>query len=239
MSKFRFLSFDGSAYRFNFHHITKGAFPARDKGERTAMKHLLTGMVLALAAGFGAAAPALAQGYNVRPGDLLKVEVAQDPSMNRTVLVAPDGRISMPLAGSIQASGRPVEAIAGTLASGLGPHFATAPDVYVSLERLNDRTAGRGGAGGATRAPGPVVHVLGAATKPGKYALDRQTTMLQLFAEMGGFDKFAATKRVQLRRGDKTYQVNYDQVEAGASSAGNMVLQPGDVIIIPQRRLFE
>lgn len=238
MSKFRFLRFQTSAYRVNFDQTIKGAFPAREKGERTAMKHVLTGMVLALAAGLGSMAPALAQGYNVRPGDVLKVEVAQDPSMNRTVLVAPDGRISLPLAGSVQASGRPVEAIAGTLASGLGPHFATAPDVYVSLERLSDRTAGRGGAG-AGKALGPVVHVLGAASKPGKYSLDRQTTVLQLFAEMGGFDKFAATKRVQLRRGDKTYQVNYDQVEAGASSVGNMVLQPGDVIIIPQRRLFE
>jgi polysaccharide export outer membrane protein len=202
----------------------------------TAMKRFRIGMAAMILSGLGLVAPALAQGYNVRPGDVLKIEVVQDPSMNRAVLVAPDGRISMPLAGSVQAAGRSVEAIAGALATGLGPQFAAAPDVFVSLERLADRITGGPGAG---KALGQTIHVMGAATKPGKYEVARNTTVLQLFAEMGGFDKFAAKKRVQLRRGDKIYLVNYAEVEAGTSTMGNMVLQPGDVIVIPQRRLFE
>lgn len=201
------------------------------------MKRFRIGMAAMILSGLGLAAPAQAQGYNVRPGDVLKIEVVQDPSMNRAVLVAPDGRISMPLAGSVQAAGRSVETIASALASGLGPQFAAAPDVFVSLERLADRSAG--GGAGTGKALGQTIHVMGAATKPGKYEVARNTTVLQLFAEMGGFDKFAAKKRVQLRRGDKIYLVNYAEVEAGTSTMGNMVLQPGDVIVIPQRRLFE
>lgn len=201
------------------------------------MKRFRIGMAAMILSGLGLVAPAQAQGYNVRPGDVLKIEVVQDPSMNRAVLVAPDGRISMPLAGSVQAAGRSVEAIAGALASGLGPQFAAAPDVFVSLERLADRSAA--GGAGVGKALGQTIHVMGAAAKPGKYEVARNTTVLQLFAEMGGFDKFAAKKRVQLRRGDKIYLVNYAEVEAGTSTMGNMVLQPGDVIVIPQRRLFE
>lgn len=202
------------------------------------MKRFSIAMTALILSGLGLSAPALAQGYNVRPGDVLKIEVAQDPSMNRTVLVAPDGRITVPLAGSVVAQGRSVEAVAGSLATALGPQFASAPDVYVALERLSDRTPGMG-AGNGAKALGPSVHVVGAAAKPGRHALARNTSVLQFFGEMGGFDKFAATKRVQLRRGDKTYVLNYEDILSGASNAGNTILQAGDVIVIPQRRLFE
>jgi polysaccharide export outer membrane protein len=68
--------------------------------------------------------------------------------------------------------------------------------------------------------------------------------VLQLFAEMGGFSKFAATKRIQLRRtlqdgSEKTYIFNYDAIEQGTSKAGSTVVHKGDVILVPQRRLFE
>ena len=65
------------------------------------------------------------------------------------------------------------------------------------------------------------------------------TTVLQAFAEMGGFSKFAATKRIQLRRGATTYKLNYDMIEAGTSTDGGTTLKDGDVIVVPQRKLFE
>ena len=89
------------------------------------------------------------------------------------------------------------------------------------------------------------IYVLGEANKLGKLALAPRTTLLQAFAEMGGFTKFAATKRIQLRRTDpKTgapviYNVNYDAIEAGQGSQGSITLRDGDVIVVPQRRLFE
>ena len=62
---------------------------------------------------------------------------------------------------------------------------------------------------------------------------------------MGGFSKFAATKRIQLRRIDpktrteKVYMFNYDAIERGENNGGNTRLMDGDVILVPQRKLFE
>ena len=80
---------------------------------------------------------------------------------------------------------------------------------------------------------------MGEAAKPGKLEVAPGTTVLQLFAEMGGFSKFAAVKRIQLRRGDQTFALNYEAIEAGTSDAGATTLQAGDVLIVPQRKLFE
>ena len=70
------------------------------------------------------------------------------------------------------------------------------------------------------------------------------TNVLQLLAEIGGFSDFAATKRIQLRRKDKSgaervYNVNYEAILEGQSSVGMTTLTSGDVIIVPQRKLFE
>jgi polysaccharide export outer membrane protein len=56
---------------------------------------------------------------------------------------------------------------------------------------------------------------------------------------MGGFSPFAATKRVQLRRAGEITTISYNAIENGASNAGAIVLQDGDVIMVPQRKLFE
>jgi polysaccharide export outer membrane protein len=193
------------------------------------------------------AVPALAQdgGYLIRPGDTLRIEVLEDPGLNRSVLVSPDGRISMPLVGGVRASGKTVEAVQAELATRFTPNFATAPNVYVSIERVVERAAG-GGGGGGVRAPATMdIYVIGEGAKSGKIAAAPGTTVLQFFAEMGGFSKFAATKRIQLRRTDpKTgtetvYAINYDAIERGTSKMGATVLMKGDVIVIPQRKLFE
>lgn len=193
---------------------------------------LVTGLLLGLVA---AAAPALAQGYQVRPGDILKIEVLEDPSLNRSVLVAPDGRISMPMVGNLKVAGQSVDSVAAGLASKMAGNFAAAPNVSVALERLAERTGG-----GVAAAPATIdVYVMGQAAKAGRMQLAPGTTVLQAFAEMGGFSKFAATKRIQLRRGATTYKLNYDMIEAGTSTDGSTVLKDGDVIVVPQRKLFE
>lgn len=181
------------------------------------------------------------EGYLLRPGDTLRVEVLEDASLNRTVLVAPDGRISLPLAGVLTAAGRPIEAVQADLAARLAGNFATTPNVFVSLEALN-----QGALGGGPAVPRTLtVFVMGEANKPGKVLVEPGTTALQFFAEMGGFTRFAATKRIQLRRtdaktGEETiYQLNYNEIERGTSKAGSTTLADGDVIVVPQRKLFE
>ena len=59
------------------------------------------------------AAPVAAQdgGYLIRAGDTLKIEVLEDPGLNRSVLVSPDGRINLPLMGTVRVSGKTIEAV--------------------------------------------------------------------------------------------------------------------------------
>jgi len=180
--------------------------------------------------------------YRVQAGDTLRIEVIEDPSLNRSVLVAPDGRINMPLAGFIVAEGRPVGAIQTDLAARLEENFAVAPNVFVAVERVFEPRIEPPGQPAAPRTID--VYVLGEVGAPGLKEVAPGTTVLQFFAQMGGFTRFAATKRVQLRRtdagGNETiYPLNYDAMEAGTSPNGAAVLADGDVIMVPQRRLFE
>lgn len=180
--------------------------------------------------------------YKIRNGDILRVEVIEDPSLNRTVLVSPDGRISMPLTGAIPARGKTIEEIQSQLATGLTASFAARPNVFVSVERLAERRPV------TPRAPEPdpviEIFVMGEVSKPGKVTLTPGATVLQAFAQMGGFTRFAASSRVQLRRpaadgSEAVYTLDYKAIEQGRSNAGSTVLSAGDVIVVPQRRLFE
>jgi polysaccharide export outer membrane protein len=177
------------------------------------------------------------EGYLIQPGDVLRVEILEDPGLNRSALVSPDGRISFPLAGGVAAAGRTLEQLQTDLATKIGANFATTPNVFISLERVSEPASA---AGGVAAAPRTIeIFVMGEAAKPGKLDVKHGTTLLQAFAQMGGFSPFAATKRVQLRRGGNITTLSYDAIERGTSTAGATVLQDGDVIVVPQRKLFE
>ena len=176
-------------------------------------------------------------GYQIRPGDVLRIEVLEDPGLNRSALVSPDGRISFPLAGGVIAAGRTLEEVQTDLATRISANFAVTPNVFISLEQVAERPAatGKGSGTAATIA----IFVMGEAKSPGKLEVKRGTTLLQAFAQMGGFSPFAATKRVQLHRAGNIRTLSYDAIEHGTSNVGATVLQDGDVIVVPQRKLFE
>ncbi len=192
----------------------------------------------------GAAGAATAQSsYNIRPGDVLKVEVLEDQGLNRSVLVLPDGSFSFPMAGTVRASGRSVGQVGSALAAALGPNFAAQPNVYVSVDRLNEPKQGTDKA--ALIGPANGIYIIGEAAKPGKIELARGTTIIQALAEAGGFGKFAATRRIELHRADaqgkeQVYLFDFRNSAGGDKRISGMtVLQPGDVIVVPQRSLFE
>lgn len=178
--------------------------------------------------------------YRVKPGDVVRVEVLEDTSLNRDALVLPDGRISLPQAGTVTAAGRNLDEIQADIATRLAPNFAAPPTVFVTLNQLAAPAATASAAAAATID----VFIMGEAAKPGKYQVAPGSTLLQVIAETGGFSKFAATKRVQLHRIDRAgaeqvYNFNYDAIERGVAKGGATVLSDGDVIVVPQRRLFE
>ncbi len=200
------------------------------------MIKFLAGFALAI----GLALPALAQAtYQISPGDALQVEVLEDPSLNRTVLVLPDGTISFPLAGTVRVAGRSVAAAAQALASRMAGNFAVEPTVYVSLAALAQREAQIAEENLIS------VYAVGEVNAPGRKQVEPGTTLLQLIAEANGLSRFAAEKRLRLRRtdpktGEETvFGFNYRSMGGPDSVSGSMVLMPGDVLVVPERRLFE
>lgn len=198
------------------------------------LRPLLALLVLALTAPLAMAQSA----YRVSPGDVLQMEVLEDPSMNRALLVLPDGTVSVPQAGTIRASGLSVADVQAAVTAALTPSFAKAPTVYMAIGQLAPRVTG------GTAAPRTIsVYALGEVGKPGLLEVAPRTTVLQFLAQAGGFTNFAATKRIQIRRTDtsgaeRVFQFNYAALLNGARGPV-IYLQEGDVIIVPQRQLFE
>jgi len=192
-------------------------------------KTLLAVLAVLLAAPMAVAQSA---GYRIQPGDQLAITVLEDDTLNRQLLVLPDGRISVPLAGSIQASGRSVDAVESAIADRLASNFAVRPSVFVSVVEISEE--------GETFP----IYVLGQVGSPGLVEIEPGTTLLQAVALAGGLDRFAATRRIQLRRTDPTGQerlflFNFKAVERGDAIQSMITLREGDVLIVPERRLFE
>ena len=181
---------------------------------------------------------ALAQaGYQIQPGDTLQIEVIEDPSLNRTVLVLPDGSISFPFAGTVRAGGRSANQVGDAIKSGISTNFATDPTVFVTVQAL--RPIFPGTASGDTIR----IFMMGEITSPGEKLLEPGTSLIQALATGGAFSPFAATKRIILRRTDANgrqtvSKINYKAISQGAV-AQDIRLRDGDVIIVPERRLFE
>lgn len=179
------------------------------------------------------AALAQSASYRIQPGDQLQITVLEDETLNRQLLVTPDGQISVPLAGTVRVAGQTVDAVENTIADRLTSNFAVRPNVFVALTAV-DESAGLF-----------EVFVLGQVNNPGILEVEAGTTLLQALALAGGPSNFAAAKRIQLRRTDastgqeRLYLFNYRAVERGGSIQSMIALREGDVIVVPERRLFE
>ena len=136
------------------------------------------------------------------------------------------------------ASGRTLPDIEAALRAQLGANFAAPPNVFVGAVETRPRAA----TGGGRASVG--VFLLGEVNSPGEKAVPHGTTMLQFLAQSGGFTRFAATKRIQLRRRapngtEQLITFNYRALLNGAALQNDVVLADRDVILVPERRLFE
>ena len=180
--------------------------------------------------------------YRVRPGDTLTIEVLEDSSLNRNVLVTPGGGFSFPFAGSLPAAGFTTDQIAARLSGSIASNFAVPPNVFVSVRDVASATET-----GAVEIEEETISVFffGEVGDPGQQELEPGITFLQGLSRSGGLTNFAAERRIQLRRTDPvTLQetvttINYRALQRGARLTTNVVLIDGDVILVPERGLFE
>lgn len=202
------------------------------------MKRLLAFTLVAMMA-FTGMVQAQGEPYLLRPGDTIEVSILEDPSLNRTVLIRPDGRVALPLAGTVVAGGRSPEEVRDSVRNALAREFVQPPSVTVSVvgvaldDPLLDEDA----------EPGRI-YILGQVGSPGVFDVILPIDALRALALAGGPGTFAATNRIQIRRrtadgAESVMLFDYEAVERGLVPSDDIRLQTEDVIVVPERRLFE
>ena len=183
---------------------------------------------------FGIMSPsALAQAIKV--GDNLSITVVQDSKLDRTVVVDPSGQIAFPLAGHFRVSGLTPQAVESILKEKLKNNYKDESlDVTVSLLAVKEVP---------DEDLKPKIFVTGEILRPGSYVVRQKTTLMQAIALAGGLGPFAAKRRIMVRRrtptGEDIFMFDYRAYEAGQDLEGNIALHAGDVIMVPERGLFE
>jgi polysaccharide biosynthesis/export protein len=198
-------------------------------GWREANMRILLSLVLWL----GCWSVALAQSAQLHPGDVISISVYQDPKLDRQVLIGPTGMIAFPLVGQIKAAGLTPSALENILKERLKGKFSEEPDITVSLtaEKTLEEDLK------------PSFYITGEVLRPGYFVIRTKLDVLQAIAMAGGFSPFAAKRRIQVRRQingiESTYVFDYNDFFAGTNVDDNIRLRAGDVIIVPERGLFE
>ena len=189
-------------------------------------------LVLLIFCGF--ATSASAQLEPLRPGDRIQISVWQDPKLDRTVIVGPDGMISFPLAGHIKASGKTPQALEDVLRGRLQKNYSGQLDVTVSLADVNKDEEAESK---------PRGYITGEVLRPGPYVVKPTINVMQAIALAGGLGPFAAKQRIQLHRKingvDSIFIFNFNAYVAATDTADNINLKSGDIIIVPERGLLE
>jgi polysaccharide biosynthesis/export protein len=212
--------------------VLAGAF-GRSFGIGTDWREASMRILLSLVLWLGCWSAAIAQSGLLQPGDSITISVYQDPKLDRQVLIGPTGMISFPLVGQIKAAGLTPSALESVLKARLKGKFAEAPDITVSLASVKTLEEDLK----------PRVYITGEVLRPGFFVMRTKLDALQAIAMAGGFSPFAAKQRIQVRRKidgvESTFVFNYNDFFSGTNVDDNVRLRAGDVIIVPERGLFE
>jgi polysaccharide export outer membrane protein len=158
--------------------------------------------------------------YRLRAGDTLVVSVWKETELQAEVLIRPDGGISFPLAGDLQAAGHTVAEVSATVQAKVRGFI---PDAVVTVA--------------VKTALGNQVFVIGKVNKPGNFLLSGPLDVMQALSLAGGVTPFASTNsiRVLRRAGDHLTSLafHYRQVSNGRKLDQNILLQSGDTVVVP------
>jgi len=159
-------------------------------------------------------------GYVIGEEDVLNISVWKEPEITRTVPVRPDGKISLPLINDVQAAGLTPMNLAKEITEKLRK-FIPDVEVTVIVTQINSRR----------------YYILGEVGRPGAFTLLPNMTVLQALSSAGGFSQFADSKNIYVLRTENGKQVklpfNYKDVVKGQRVEQNIVLKPGDTIVVP------
>jgi polysaccharide export outer membrane protein len=158
--------------------------------------------------------------YTINPGDLLEISVWKEPDMQRQVLVRPDGAFSFPLSGDILAEGRTVEAIRQELTSQLEAYI---PDLVVTVTVAEVR--------------GNKIFVFGQVKTPGEFIVNPRVDVIQALSIAGGVTPFAQLNSIKIlrrRNGEQSiFQFRYSDIIKGEDLEQNILLEVGDIVLVP------
>jgi len=198
----------------------KKAEPKRAVSNR---KIMLPGIVLLLFSSIASAQQTAVSdeaGYRVFVGDILEISVWKEPELQKTVLVRPDGKISLPLLGDIDAGGRAVSDIRESIVDEM-QNYIPEPVVTVSVTEIR----------------GYKIYVIGQVNNPGMYTVMPTIDVMQALSLAGGTTAFASLNDIiVLRRIGSTRQAipfRYSDVARGRELGQNIELVTGDVVVVP------
>jgi len=164
-------------------------------------------------------------GFRLGPEDVLDVVVWKNPDLSGQAVIRPDGKISLPLIGDVQASGFTADQLAKTIGERY-KEYKENPAVSINVVEVNSY----------------YVYVVGEVNTPGKLPLKSYTTVLQCLAQAGGFTQFAARNDLRVVRDtvdesghhkELRIPLRYDDLIGDEGSDYNLTLQSGDTIVVP------
>ena len=167
--------------------------------------------------GRGQARASDSDAYNLGAGDVLEVFVWKEPDLSTTVTIRPDGRVALPLAGELRASGRTTQELQERITSRL-QEYLDLPVVTVMVKEINS----------------PQISVLGEVRRPGRYRVTERVTILDAIALGGGFTEFADRSAVVVIRktpaGVRRYRINVRSMLR--DGGGPFYLEPRDTVYV-------
>lgn len=158
--------------------------------------------------------------YIVQPGDLLTISVWREKDLQGEVAVRPDGGINFPLAGDVVVAGKTIEQIQKDIAAKLTKYV---PDPVVTAS--------------VKQSQGNKIYVVGKVNKPGEFASNRTIDVMQALSMAGGPNPYASVNKIKIIRRingeQKIFLFKYSRVEKGEDLEQNIVLQGGDIVVVP------
>jgi len=158
--------------------------------------------------------------YRLNPGDILNISVWNEDALQQEVMVLPDGSISFPLVGILQAANRTPGQVQQEIKKKLS-RLIPDPEINLTVSAVE----------------GNNIFIIGKVNRPGRFPMTRPTDVVQALSLAGGFTPYAKTEDIQIlrRTGKKQKVINFDysKIAEGKALESNILLQSGDTIVVP------